>query len=371
MFFASGLFLFQILKGVKKISESQRTLILLAFLLVPINSSRIALVLFGYSTSYFLFFAAWCLLIAGKRNFTFILSVTLFFWSYMTHSFIFFYLLPVGHFLFTQLGEKRKKYSIQALVLLSLPFIYFFLRSLFWYPTPEWEGYHEFTLQGAIMCLILEVIGLAVIIGILLFTKQLQANTQAAAITLSGWSIFCLGLLPYFANGRIPDYVSIIAFRSDWGGRHLMLTPLGIALMVGGIATLFKGVIKSVFVSLFISMCVIVNLFFSSQFFLDSLKKDELTELFIAAKLSAELNENSNIVFVDESKFFNGRFSTYRDPELRSKLDISDLKVASITGKVSCDQLQGGVEMKVKTEKSYISALISRDLELYLEIQKC
>ena len=371
MFFATGIFLYQILCSVKKITDSQRKIILLAFLLVPINNSRIALVLFGYSTSYFLFFLSWYLLIIGKKNVTFIMSVILFFWSFMTHSFVFFYVLPVGHFFLEQVIQKRKIFATRVLILLSLPFIYFFLRSQFWAPTPEWVGYHRFIPVGAFRCVVLTVIGLIIIFSTFKITKKYQSNKQATVLTLSGWLIFCLGLFPYFANGRIPDYLTIIAFRSDWGGRHLMLTPLGISLMIGGVAEFFNNRIKAFFIASTLSICVIVNLFFSSQFFLDSLKKDELTNLFEAAKSSSELNEKSLIVFVDETKIFNGRFSTYRDPELRAKLEIADLKVASITGKVVCDEVPGGVEMRIKTKKNYVSALISRDLELYFEITKC
>ena len=100
MFFATGIFLYQILCSVKKITDSQRKIILLAFLLVPINNSRIALVLFGYSTSYFLFFLSWYLLIIGKKNVTFIMSVILFFWSFMTHSFLFFYIFKFWEYIY-------------------------------------------------------------------------------------------------------------------------------------------------------------------------------------------------------------------------------------------------------------------------------
>jgi hypothetical protein len=376
MFFASGIFVFRILKSIGSISSFQRRIIVLSFLLLPVNSSRIALVLFGYSTSYFLFFLAWCLVIVGRKNVAFIAGVIFFFWSFMTHSFLFFYLLPVIHFLLKRLSEpknldQRKAFVIQVCILVSLPFVYYLLRSQYWAPKPEWEGYHQFILRDALKCVGLFVIGLVFFVGFLALLRKHRTDIQPTVLTISGWLIFSLGLFPYFANGRIPDYVSIIAFRSDWGGRHLMLTPLGISLMIGGIAEMFNGRFKLILVRAILSTCVVINLFFSSQFYLDSLKKSELTSLFIAAIDSPDLNETSKVVFVDETKMFNGRFSTYRDPELRGKLEIANLKVASITGKVTCEELLDGVEMKIRTKKSYFAALISRDLGLYSEIKKC
>ena len=100
-------------------------------------------------------------------------------------------------------------------------------------------------------------------------------------------------------------------------------------------------------------------------------KKEELTELFIEAGSSRRINNKSELYFVDETKFFNGRFSTYRDPELSAKLLIAKVKVESITGKASCRDIPNAVEVKLKTTRSYLSALLSRDLGLYFEISEC
>ena len=51
MFFATGLFLFEILKKIPFFSLAQRQSIVLLFLVFPLNHARVPLVMFGYTTS--------------------------------------------------------------------------------------------------------------------------------------------------------------------------------------------------------------------------------------------------------------------------------------------------------------------------------
>ena len=101
------------------------------------------------------------------------------------------------------------------------------------------------------------------------------------------------------------------------------------------------------------------------------MKKNELTTLFVNANRSGLITPESRIIFLDETKIFNTRFSTYRDPELRAKLTIAEVSATSITGKVTCSKTQGELEVKSITNKSYLDALFSRNLGLQLEVNEC
>jgi hypothetical protein len=120
-----------------------------------------------------------------------------------------------------------------------------------------------------------------------------------------------------------------------------------------------------------LAICLAINLFFGSQFYIDSIKKEKLTELFVNAGSTQKIDRDSEIYFLDSTKIFNGRFSTYRDPELRNKLIIAKVGVKSITGKTSCENTPNAVAVELKTKKFYLAALLSRDLGLYFEINKC
>jgi hypothetical protein len=375
MFFTAGIYLYSILQKIKCLTFEQTQFITLIFLIIPINHSRVALVLFGYTTSYFLFFLAWCLLIR-LRSYLFVCSLVFFFWSFMTHSFLFFYILPVAHFVRlnfanTSLVLLNRILILKTTILLALPFAYYALRSKFWYPTPEWEGYHRFKIDGALKVLPLLIIG-TLIIGIFwVFVRRKISKIQGLKTVLVGWLIFAWGLFPYFANGRIPDYASIFAVRSDWGGRHIMLTPLGAAIIIAGAVEITSNSLKRRLKTILLAVFVAFNIFCGTQIYLDSLKKEKLTELIAKAGEAGEFKPSSQIIFVDETKKFNSRFSTYRDPELRAILAISDVNAQVITGKVECSSDQGDLEVKLESNKTYLSAILTRDLGLTLEISAC
>ena len=375
MFFGAGISLFLILQKIKILTFEQKQFISVMFLIIPINHSRIALVLFGYTTSYFLFFLAWCLLIRSK-SYLFAISLVFFFWSFMTHSLLFFYILPVAHFVSLSYANATLLFRNRILlfkmtVLLALPLAYYALRSKFWYPTPEWDGYHRFTFDGASKILPLLVIGVLAIWVLSILLRQKVSNIRGLKMMLLGWLLFIWGLFPYFANGRIPDYASIFAVRSDWGGRHIMLTPLGATIIIAGTLEITSKNVRSYLKTFCYTIFAGFNVFCGTQIYLDSLKKEQLTQLIAKAGDAGEIRPNNQIIFVDETKIFNSRFSTYRDPELRAKLIIADTAAQSITGKVDCSSGEGDLEVKLKSNKSYLDAVLSRDLGLSLEISEC
>jgi len=376
MFFSVGVFLWLILQDTKLFSNSQISFLVLIFILLPINHSRISLVLFGYLTSYFLFFLGWVLIVGNRSIATFVLAMVMFFWSFMTHSFIFFYLLPVAHFTIKYVKVKKsllRDYRLIAelLILLAIPVVYFVLRRLFWYPKPEWIGYHSFRASGVITGLQYFLVGLFVSGVIAYLAWKTTRQMRSSIVLITGWALFAFGLFPYFAGGRFRSWLEVFSFRSDWGGRHIMLTPLGAGLILLSLRDFIPVNLQKIASRGAISLCVSVNIFFGTQFYLDSLKKDELVTLLANAASENEIDQNSEIVFIDETKLFNGRWSTYRDPELINKLFLAKVSAKSIIGKVTCSELPQGLELRLKSDKSYLSALSSRDLGLYLEINNC
>jgi hypothetical protein len=105
-----------------------------------------------------------------------------------------------------------------------------------------------------------------------------------------------------------------------------------------------------------------------AQYFLDSHKKEQLTELFRQTEI---VNSSANLIFIDDTKLFNGRFSTYRDTELLGLLSLANKRVESISGKSTCDDVEVGYKIRLKSDKSFNSALLSRKLGLYFEIKEC
>jgi hypothetical protein len=373
MFFASGLFLHNILRKFTSINNEQIRIAVLVALLLPVNHSRISLQMFGYTTSYFLFFLAWMLLVSHYKRVQFWVSILLFFWSFMTHSFLFFYVLPLAHFLFTQrqtIKVIRGRFFLKPskIVLFAIPLLYYIMRKFFWAPTEAYENYHKATISGAARGFVFFLIGITLLVFIFVIFKAMSLNRSSSFISLLGWTLFAWGLFPYFVNESFIDMISVFAFRADWGSRHLLLTPLGAGLLVSGLALLFTKPSRIIFVNSVLLIFVCCNLFFGSQYFLDSNKKEQLVEVF--RKMDQSI-ENRNVIFIDETKRFNGRYSSYRDTELMALVEMSGRSVQSISGKTTCEQTSDGIQLTLKSKISYLNALVSRDLDLYFDSHDC
>ena len=372
-FFASGIALYLILKRISFLDQAQITLLVLIFLLAPVNHSRIALVMFGYTTSYFLFFVAWAILTRHQRTTGFMFAVILFFWSFMTHSFLFFYLLPFVHFILKhsknfKLQKWKDVFVIKFFVLGALPLIYYLLRSSYWPPIEAYEAYHKLTFDGTRQGLIFLLGGGIITFMIFQFAVSRGLNRERRNFAVISWGIFAWGLFPYFVNQSLLDTISVFAFRTDYGTRHLLLVPLGISLIVVSFVFVIPESARKplAFVSVILFTCA--NVFFASQYLLDSYKKEQLTVLF---KETEVVNSDTDLIFVDSTKLFNGRFSTYRNTELEGLINLANKNVKSISGKTTCEDILEGYKIRLQSNKSFYSALLSRDLGLYFEINEC
>jgi len=369
-FFASGVALNFVLKTVHILDQSQKNLIIVFFLLAPVNHARIALVMFGYTTSFFLFFVAWAILVSHKKRMHFLIALVLFFWAFMTHSFLFFYLLPILHF--TWMNTKTLKiqdwsntFSVKIVSLATLPFTYYILRNAYWPPSETYETYHQLTFDGFRRGLIFLAAGSAMAFTISRFRSK---QTKAGALAITAWSVFAWGLFPYFVNQSLVDTKSVFAFRADYGTRHLLITPLGIGLIAISIVIMIPESSQKKLVGSILTLFTVFNVFVGTQYLLDSYKKDQLTELFRQTKI---VTSSSDLVFIDDTKLFNGRFSSYRNTELVGLVSLADKSVKSISGESTCDDIEVDYEIRLKSEKRFNSALLSRNLGLYFEIREC
>ena len=144
IFFVAGFFVFEILKVGLRLSSPQLNFITLLFLLVPVNHARISVSTFDYSTSYFLFFLGWLILIRYKSLKGFVLARLILFLSFKTHSLLFFILLPFSHFAWlNKTGlldfKKLNRRHLQIAEIVALPVLYVILRSIFWPPNECWQ----------------------------------------------------------------------------------------------------------------------------------------------------------------------------------------------------------------------------------------
>ena len=384
IFFAISLILFEILQHETALSANHIKIVVLLFLLLPVMQARVAVSIFDYTTSYFLFYLGWFVLVRYRPSksfllaclilfLSFLLACVILFLSFKTHSFLFFILLPFLHFGWLNRASllNLKKLSLvhlQVLVIAILPVLYVISRSLFWPPNENWQDYQQPTLAGVMTGLWPVLIGLAglLIIGVRRLKKK--RTPLGLVLLIVGFSITALALFPYFAGelyvgyaGR-PAYLTVFEFRADWRSRHQLLMPLGLALTVVGLNELLKWKGKNIVVSTVLVISVALNMFWGSQYFLQSHKQEQLVELFKTTKDKVEIASVE-----DQTKRFNGRESSFRSYELNGFMTLAGIP----TDRPGCDALPSGSVLTLKSETSYLQALATRDLGLYFEIKPC
>ena len=373
VFMSCSLFVFWILRQGLGIDDSNARSIVLLFLIVPVNHARIAVAIFDYTSSYFLFFLGWFVLVRYKSTKGFVLGCLMLFLGFKTHSFLFFVLLPFLHFVWLNKAEllafkKLNLRHLQVAVIAVIPLAYIWLRELFWPPTVGWVGYQRPTVAGVLTGLwpvLIGLLGLS-IIGFRHFKKK---HTQLSWVLLvGGFSITALALFPYFAGelyvgyaGR-PAYVTVFEFRADWRSRHQLLMPLGLALSVVGLNELLKWKGKNIVLTTVLAVSVALNMFWGSQYFLMSHKQEQLVELFKETKGEVEIAS-----VADQTLRFNGRESTFRGYEWSGFMTLAGIS----TDRPGCDALPSGSVLILKSETSYLKALATRDLGLYFEAKPC
>jgi hypothetical protein len=373
-FFIAGLWCFGILKSMTFIRGNQLNIVLLIYLVVPVNHARISRICFDYTSSYFLFFLGWFVMVRYKSIKSFVVACVILFLSLKTHSFLFFALLPFLHFAWLNKTElldfkKLNHRHLQIVVIAALPVLYVILRSIFWPLNESWQDYQKPTSAGLMTGLWPILIGLFA--GLIVVTRILRKKFvhQGFILFVIGFLITALVLFPYFLAelyvgyaGR-PAYVTVFEFRADWRSRHQLLMPLGLALSVVGLNELFKGKRnKNIFAGFIIVVSVALNMFWGSQYFLQSLKQEKIVELLKATK-----NETVIASLGDQTLRFNGRENSFRGYEWDGFMTLAGIS----TDRPGCEALPDGSVVVLKSDKPYLSALISRDLGLYFDVTPC
>ena len=373
VFFSAGIFLFGILQKLPKFSQNQIRLVTILFLVIPVNHARVAVSIFDYSSSYFLFFLAWLMIVRLKSNLGFVCAWLFLFLSFKTHSILFFVLLPLLHYSWLYRSEhlnfkKVNFYQIKLALIAFAPLLYVTLRNSLWPPSESWVDYQKLSLSGLRTGLLPIILGLVALAFILFRLTKGKPTKFGWVMLVTGFLVTALALLPYFAGdlyvgyaGR-PAYITVFEFRADWRSRHQLLMPLGLALTVVGLNELFKFRGKNVILTAVLVISVSLNMFWGSQYFLMSHKQEQLVNLFKTTKDKIEIASVE-----DDTKRFNGRESTFRGYEWAGFMTLAEIP----TEMPGCEALPNGSALILKSDTSYLKALVTRDIGLYFEVTPC
>ena len=323
MFFACGWFLFEILQKVYFITADERKLITIIFLVLPINSARVAMQMFSYSYSIFFFYAAWYFLVVKRGWATKLIAVVFFLLSFNTLSLITFIAVPVFHLLLLNTNKfanfKFRAFAGPILLILMAPVYWIFIKTA--YPPSDLRiSYYSPKFSGTIRGLLLLLISTSFLAWTIQESRTTQ-NLRSTKIAL-GAVIVSLGAFPYITSGRLVDVsewmLNFVPRASEWESRNQLLLGLGIALLITSSIRESDSKFKTKAAVTLIGLCVFMNFTFMQGYMLDARKQSEVIQMLSAS----ETVKSGNVIMINDLAVrYNARGRLVRTYEWNGMLE--------------------------------------------------
>lgn len=317
IYFLSSLSVFRIISDLKfrldLVDVFQSQWIVLFYLLIPINTTRVSLNLFQYGFSLMLFFLAWHVLISFSGTMARLSAIALFALSFALPSLIALMVMPLLHYLIKVREENSisdKRVLAFFFVLVSLPIIFFVTRQLYF---PNGSASYQFKSNKVDDALFLCTFGIVGLVA-LFFTKPFKLRSSLVGMFI-GFEVCALGLFAYMSTNQIGEkfwlkYPTMIFGRSGWFGRQLILQPLGLSiLLVATVVFLSRNryKIERLLMKLLLGVFVVFNLGFGFEYVVDFHKQIQVAN----AIENAGGDNTSKWIFIDDSTRINARGREY------------------------------------------------------------
>jgi hypothetical protein len=379
-FYFAGYFLFRILSKIAFLSHVQITAITLLFMVIPVNSARISLVTNGYALSYLLFFLAWFLYEESDSTLATTTSFVAFFFSYSMISFPTFTVLPILLHIYISLQNSNPRkwvFWVRLLLLTLLPIAYLILRQLFWPTTGGSAIMYQPQVLGLLRALLFTGICSTPLLYGLLVSKWSLSEVRKFIIPY-GLFALSVGAFPYMVGGHLVDIsdwlIAFIPNFSDWNSRHQLLLPLGIALILGGSLKLdadkpFRWN-SSPTLSIVIIFCVVLNVTFAQEYFLDGKKQEAIMFEMVT---NEELKNSSSILIDDTAVRFNARGRLIRFYEWEAMLEKvfgDDSRKVSYLQYVNCEEFQPDAILHISAPNGRLESTLRRSVAVNLRVEK-
>lgn len=374
IFFASGWFLFEILKKVHFVSASDQRLITILFLILPINSARVAMQMFGYSYCLFFFYAGWYFLVTKRGRATKFIAVVLFLLSFNTLSFLIFLIVPASHYLMLETSNFTK-FKFRGcigpmLLLLMAPTYWLFIKNAY-PPSALHLAYYSPTLLGIIRGLFIMLIYTS-FFGWTIWRFRGSRDTRHFMIAL-GAVLITLGAFPYITSGRLVDVsewmLNFVPRASEWDSRNQLLLGIGLALLITGLVGPIDSKFKKKAIAVVFGLCVFLNLTFMQGYMLDAMKQKQVIDVLSKSDV---VREGHIIMVNDLAERYNARgrsVRTYEWDGMLKKAFGDGSRTSADYGYVDCnnpDAKPPDVLVTINSANGRFKSLLTRNVGIYL-----
>ena len=379
-YFAIGYFLFHILKRSPILNAPQIVVITLLFLLIPVNSARISIVCSKYSVGAFFFFLGWYLYETKSQKIAVFAGYVFFFLSYSELPFPTFTLLPILYHIC--LGRpKNIRECVREIVhttpLMALPIVYLAVRSAFWPPSGNAAVMYGPQFLGAVRATLFIAICSVPILLYIASNKHKSIKKPNLLVSVGVFSV-SIAAFPYMLGGHLIDIsdwlIAFIPNSSDWNSRHQLTLPLGISLIIVGSMKMdkpekLKWNTYPVLTTL-IAVCVLFNVTFAQEYFLDSRKQTAVVE---AIASSPSLNSMQAVLIDDRTIRFNARGRVIRPYEweimLQKALGNEQIKVSYLQF-VDCDVFKPDAILLINSPNGRLESTLQGKVVIDLQVER-
>ncbi len=377
-YFAAGWFLFQILGMVTFVSATNVRIITLLFLILPINSARVSMIILLYSLSLMFFYLAWYLLVTKKSLVWRLLSIPIFLISFDTVALIVGFIIPcchLGYLLYQDPKVKKIHAALITATLLLLAPLYYVLADRFTPVLGPARDYFTPKIVGIAFAFLL-LVTCATITSLHFYRHRTDlAGVMPISLLLIGVDVAAIGAAPYLVGGHFQTIsewmLDFVPASSDWHSRHQLLLGLGFAIMITGLLACMHDKFRRYLLFVVISVCILLNMNFMNIYYLDSLKQNEI----IAEFRSSDLLSNSKVVMInDQAGQFNARGRSLRSYEWNGMLDeafgSSNKMTFMYYSYVRCgDELVPDTLLTITARNHRIAATLKREVGIEISVE--
>ena len=369
--------LFKTLLGSRFLDRTEVFAIALLFLILPVNSARASMTIFMYSTSYCAFFVGWWLFSLKRRWWTLLLSLGFFLMSFDTASFLVFMAIPLLHSYFEhrEKGGPFKTWIKRNFVFVLSPIAYWFIEPII-NPTLDSvrAAYYTPSLSGILRGLVVGML-VALIAGFFVLIRGWRYGTHRGGVqVLVGLLITWLGMFPYMALGHFPNLnallIGFVPGASDWDSRHQLLMPLGLGLVIVGVLNFLNPARLWAGVLVVCGLSTVLNLTFSQEYYLDSIKTQRIIEAF---RLNPDVKEFDMALIDDQALRFNARGRAIRSYEWDYMLKAANPgldQTTDVLRYVDCNVMDPDAIIVIQASNGKLETLLTRNPGITVSVQK-